>query len=56
MLIRTMRPTDIEEVTRIERTSFSQPWTEDGLRAALESSDTLLTVAEEEQKIVVSVF
>lgn len=52
MLIRTMRPADIEEVTRIEQASFSQPWTEDGFRVALESSDALLTVAEEGQKVV----
>lgn len=48
MLIRKMTNEDIEEVWKIEKLSFSMPWSQNGFKEALSMKDNILLVAEEE--------
>lgn len=43
--IRNMQEADLEQVARIERDTFSEPWSREGFRTSLVSSDTLYLVA-----------
>lgn len=41
MEITEMQPEDLQEVAAIEKSIFSQPWSENGFAASLQSKDTL---------------
>lgn len=47
-----MKPEDVPEVAAIERSIFSQPWSEKGFSDSLRSSDTLYFVAKEQGQIL----
>jgi len=47
-----MRPADLAEVMRIERTSFTMPWRESTFRALMRRPSASLSVAEREGAVV----
>lgn len=50
--IRRMEPEDIEPVAAIEAATFSEPWSVNGFKSALERRDTIFYVAYDEDKIL----
>lgn len=43
---------DIEDVARLERANFSQPWSESGIGHYLDSGSTIFVVAKHESRLV----
>lgn len=52
ILIRKMQAADVEAVSLIEATVFSQPWSRQGFLEALELKNTIFLAAEENKKIL----
>lgn len=52
MIIRRMRQEDIKQVSRIEKDSFSVPWSENAFLKAMEDEHSLYLVAEQEDTIL----
>lgn len=51
MLIRRMEERDLPQVAAIERSCFTQPWSEQGFRDSITLDCTLFLVAEENEQI-----
>lgn len=49
---RPMEPDDVGAVTRIEQQNFSEPWNEQGFLDAIQMTNTLFLVAEQEGEIL----
>lgn len=52
VVIRSMLPTDVEAVSRIEQESFSMPWSAEEFARMLERPYSLALVAEKEEEVV----
>lgn len=51
MLIRQMKSEDVFQAAKIEKKSFSMPWSPEGFKGALAYEDNIILVAEEEGRI-----
>lgn len=51
IIVREMLPCDLDQVAEIERDTFSEPWSIEGLRASLASKDTLYVTALEGDRV-----
>ena len=50
--VRIMTEDDIEEVSKIEADSFSEPWSPNGFATSIEREDTMFLVAEFQGRVV----
>lgn len=51
IIVREMQPSDLEQVAKIEKEIFSEPWSRDGFEASLQSKDTLYLTALEGERV-----